>query len=234
MDLKELEILGDDISTHWYYKSKALAIQKLLRQQKIHRVLDVGAGSGFFSKHLLRTTPASEAACVDTSYSEDKVEEFLGKTIRYVQKIDRFDSDVVLLMDVLEHVDNDFELLNEYVQMARRGTTFLITVPAFQFMWSGHDVFLDHRRRYTLNTLEEVVQETDLKIENISYFFGLVFPLAVIQRFFSKLRNDQGSAMKSHGKLLNKILFLLCALDARFFRLNRLAGLSVVCTAQKC
>ena len=60
MDLKETDILGDAINEHWYYCSKAAATRRLLGDAPITRILDVGAGSGFFSHHLLTQTSAQE------------------------------------------------------------------------------------------------------------------------------------------------------------------------------
>ena len=56
---------------------------------------------------------------------------------------------VILLMDVLEHVDDDVGLLRAYAEPARPGTRFIVSVPAFSWLWSAHDEFLEHRRRYT-------------------------------------------------------------------------------------
>ena len=54
------------------------------------------------------------------------------------------------MMDVLEHVSDDVGLVREYAKRAKPGTRFVVSVPAFMWLWSGHDVFLEHHRRYTL------------------------------------------------------------------------------------
>src|SRR3546814_19735603 len=61
-------------------------------------------------------------------------------------------------MDVLEHVEDDAGLLRTYLDKAPPQAQAVITVPAFQFLWSHHDVFLEHHRRYTLKTLSRVVE----------------------------------------------------------------------------
>jgi len=149
MDVKEQDILGDLINHHWYYRAKGAAMTRLLAGAPVRHVLDVGAGSGVFSR-LLLDQGAIEATCVDPAYPSEHTEMQGGKPIRFVHVAANSDADTVLLMDVLEHVDDDTGLLREYVQNAAPGTRFLITVPAFMWMWSGHDVFLEHRRRYTL------------------------------------------------------------------------------------
>ena len=74
MDIKEIDILGESIGEHWYYKQKAKALAKFIGGISPSIVLDVGAGSGFFSKNLLITTSAKEAWCVDTSYAKESDE----------------------------------------------------------------------------------------------------------------------------------------------------------------
>ena len=106
MDLKETDILGGDISQHWYYRSKALAMAHLLGKSPILKILDVGAGSGFFSHHLLDNSNAQEAWCVDTSYDADSDILQNGKPVHYRKSVSHSEADLILLMDVLEHVES--------------------------------------------------------------------------------------------------------------------------------
>ena len=82
-----------------------------------------------------------------------------GKPIHFRREIGELHADVVLLMDVLEHVEDDVGLLRQYVEKVPSGARFLISVPAFQVLWSDHDVFLEHKRRYTVAKVEHVVSE---------------------------------------------------------------------------
>src|SRR5262245_9481758 len=136
MDLKELEILGGAQDTHWYYVSKARALLRAIGNRTPARVLDVGAGSGFFAKILLRDTTAAGAVCVDTGYTERRLEAYRGKPIAFTPSARTDDVDLVLMLDVLEHVDDDVALVQEYVSSARAGTRFIVSVPAFSWLWS--------------------------------------------------------------------------------------------------
>src|SRR5512141_1292721 len=107
MDLKETSILGSAVESHWYYRSKARALRNVLGNVDRSTILDVGAGSGFFSRDLLRNTDAAGAWCVDTSYAGDSDECYAGKPIHLRRSIGEIDAGIVLLMDVLEHVDDD-------------------------------------------------------------------------------------------------------------------------------
>ncbi|AKS05637.1 class I SAM-dependent methyltransferase [Pseudomonas trivialis] len=236
MDLKETEILGDAINDHWYYSSKVKAVEKFLGKTPVNRILDIGAGSGFFSKYLLTNTTAKEAWCVDISYERESDETYAGKPIFLRKAIESVDADLVMLMDVLEHVDDDIGLLKEYVDKVPKGTKFLITVPAFQFLWSGHDDFLEHKRRYTLQQLESVVSACGLDLQKGAYFFGGVFPVAAALRLADRFRSKdrvQKSQLAQHSRFANAILKNICTLEVSVMNFNRIAGLSVFCVAQK-
>ena len=107
MDLKEIEVLGPDVGKHWYYTSKARAMRQFLGTHMPSTVLDVGAGSGFFSRFLLANPATREAWCVDPGYASEHDELESGKPIRFRRSIAQVDADLVLMMDVLEHVDDD-------------------------------------------------------------------------------------------------------------------------------
>jgi SAM-dependent methyltransferase len=236
MDVKETDILGKDIGSHWYYASKAKAMRTMLGTTPFTRVLDVGAGSGFFSRNLLENTHACEAWCVDTSYAADSDESLGDKRIHYRKQIASADADLVLLMDVLEHVDDDVALLSEYADKVPRGARFLITVPAFQFLWSPHDEFLEHRRRYVLPEVERLVGAAGLDLIDRGYYFGAVFPIAAAMRLFQRMRGGSAPAqsqLSRHHWLVNKTLAAVCDAELPLVRKNRLAGLSVFCLAQK-
>jgi len=236
MDLKEIDILSDGISAHWYYRAKADAMRRMLDGQDAMSVLDVGAGSGFFSQHLLEATGARDAWCVDPSYEADRDEVHAGKPLHFRRRVETVEADLVLMMDVLEHVDDDIGLAAEYAAKVKPGARFLVSVPAFQFMWSGHDVFLEHRRRYTLPQIEDVVARAGLQCVAGNYYFGGVFPLAAATRFAQTLRSGEAKArsqLKRHHPLVNGALALVCAAETPLLRHNRAFGLTAFCLAVK-
>ena len=132
MDLKEEDILGADIGQHWYYRSKAAALRRAVAGLAPRRLLDVGAGSGFFSRHLLAETGAQSALCVDIGYERERDDSVAGKPVLYRRDTGPTDCDLVLMMDVLEHVDDDRGLLRHYAAKVPSGAHFLVTVPAFR------------------------------------------------------------------------------------------------------
>ena len=233
MDLKEEEILGSEIGRHWYYRSKAAALRRMAGPLQPRRILDIGAGSGFFSRHLLAKTGAQSALCVDIGYANDRDDSEAGKPVRYRRATGPTDCDLVLMMDVLEHVDDDRGLLRHYAAKVPAGAHFLVTVPAFRFLWSGHDVFLEHKRRYRLPEIETALREAGLDVVKGAYYFGLVFPLAAAVRLAARGSSEPRSSLKKHDPLTNGLLSGICAAELPLFPINRLAGLSAFVLARK-
>jgi SAM-dependent methyltransferase len=233
MDLKEEDILGADIAQHWYYRSKAAALRRAVATLNPQRLLDVGAGSGFFSRHLLSEGGAQSALCVDIGYDRDRDDQIGGKPVLYRRDCGATDCDLVLMMDVLEHVDDDRGLVRHYAAKVPSGAHFLVTVPAFRFLWSGHDVFLEHKRRYRLGEIEAAMREAGLSIVRGAYYFGLVFPLAAAVRLAARGEAEPKSTLKKHGALTNGLLSAICTAELPLFPVNRLAGLSAFVLARK-
>jgi len=232
MDLKESDVLGDQIGEHWYYASKARALLALLQNERFRSVLDVGAGSGFFSRYLIENSSAEFACCVDPNYRDEREERHDNKLIRFRRHVASSDADLVLLMDVLEHVDDDVGLLAEYAKLVQAGATFVISVPAFSFLWSDHDDFLEHKRRYTRREIEQVVRSAFLHPEWVVYFFLLVFLVALVTRVLKPRRTTGRSQLRQHSRLVNSLLKHICAFELPFFSHNRLLGLTVFCLAR--
>ncbi|MBF0333719.1 MAG: class I SAM-dependent methyltransferase [Alphaproteobacteria bacterium] len=231
MDLKEEAILGEAIHRHWYYVSKGRALARFLGDVPGGEILDVGAGSGIFSKMLIERGLVTRSTCVDTGYLADRDETHAGRPLAFRRSVTATDASLILMMDVIEHVDDDVGLLAHYASMLPPGGQVLVTVPAFQALWSGHDVFLEHKRRYTLPQVETAMRKAGLEVVRGSYYFGFVLPLAAAVRL-----GDRGAVPKSglsaHHPLVNAALIAVNALELPLMRLNRLGGLSVFCLAR--
>jgi hypothetical protein len=240
MDVIEGVILGESANTHWYYVSKGKAIEYFLNRFSAKSVLDVGAGSGIFSKRLLSKPIAASARCVDTAYEfDEKLEIHHGKNLRFVKEAHDIDESLILMIDILEHIEDDIGFLKAYVDRIPAGSYMLIAVPAFSFLWSGHDVFLGHKRRYTLSGLESLVKNAGLEALQGRYFFGLLFPLIALIRLRNRRLLKQGklvakSDLSKPNNYINRLLIALHILELKIlFPINRAAGLTAFCLAQK-
>jgi len=239
MDLKEEAILGEAIGSHWYYVGKGRALRAMLGRIRVPEILDIGAGSGVFSRQLLDAGICERALCIDPGYPEERSERHHGREIEFARSVERVSQRLLLMMDVLEHVDDDVGLLRSYALRMPGDGRVLITVPALPFLWSGHDVFLEHRRRYTLASLEAMVRAAGLRVVRSRYFFGLLFPAVAAMRLCDRQRLSAGqiearSALRTYRAPVNRFLTLIHDLErATLFPFNRLAGLSIFCLASR-
>jgi hypothetical protein len=229
MDLKEVE--GIDPNTHWYYRSKSEAVLKAISRHTNNPqvVVDIGAGSGFFTKRILETYPDSAGICIDVNYDASTLKsdprlEFTN------QELPRF-GDTYLFMDVLEHVEDDLKLLTGYLAPAPAGAIVVITVPAFKSLWSNHDVYLGHFRRYKRKEVDQLAMKTGLEVLESQYIFSTIFPLVWLHRKLI-FKKKQGSHMKSTSRITNTLLRTLLKLENQFNGNSRF-GLSVLVVAKK-
>jgi hypothetical protein len=237
MDIKEESLIRGDIATHWYYRAKLAALRSIIRGLKPSSVLDVGAGLGFFSRVLLKETELAAATCVDPGYLADRDETVAGKPLRFRRYSAPSEADLVLMMDVIEHVQNDVGFVAEYAAKVRPGTHFVITVPAFMWLWSDHDVFLEHYRRYTLAGIERTLCASGLRIVRGCYFYACLLPLAAGQRVAGGLLRGGNfaprSGMRDYGAFLNGLFWTICQIELPIFQANRVAGLTAFVRALK-
>lgn len=230
MDVREEKTLGHVLNAHWYYRSKGLALDAMLRGRSFCSLLDIGAGSGIFSKRLLKRGAAS-AICIDPAYEEERQELLDGKPIWFLRQIGSEKCDLIVLMDVLEHVDDDVGLIRAALVGAAENAYVLITVPAFQKLFSAHDLFLEHKRRYTLRQIEEVARAAGLEVLSARYFFAFLLPIAATLRLL-KQQDEPKSDLREHSRLVNSFLCWLHYLELPLFRFNRIGGLTVFCLAR--
>ncbi len=240
MDVREEEILGPGVRNHWYYVAKGRALLNYLEHETCSTLVDVGAGSGVFSKLFLDSGHAERAICVDPAYAHENKTSHNGSDLEFTRRLpDGIKADLILMIDVLEHVEDDVDLLQTYAAPLASNGKILISVPAFQFLWSGHDVFLEHHRRYRLTEIEGVARKSGLRVIRSSYFYGSIFPLVLFVRALERLRNwtlprPPASQLRPASPWINKALIALLDAERKtVFRHNRLAGVSAFCLCEK-
>jgi hypothetical protein len=230
MDLLEGNLM--DPIKHWYYSHKFRVIRNLIQHEisSANLLVDVGAGSALFSIELTKTSPKLNVIAIDIGYELPKVVDAENR-ITYLQEGPGVSADIYLFNDVLEHVPNDVGMLSEYVSSAQLSSKFVITVPAFMSLWSGHDVFLKHFKRYKKSDINRVVQLSGLQVLKSQYLYAPFFPIAWIVRKLPKSQRVK-SQMKDHGKVLNKAILFFLKLD---FLLSKISpfGISIIVLAEK-
>ncbi|HEY4285636.1 MAG TPA: class I SAM-dependent methyltransferase [Puia sp.] len=190
MDLKEIA-LNKSQKRHPWELARIKVIKSFIRNhirlndKDSLAILDVGSGDTYLIRDLSREFSNASFFAIDIGYDDAYIEqsnkEFKGQGV----KIEVFNSqdkaektlsrpaDLVLLLDVIEHVPDDVVFLRQLAASAMidNNTTFLITVPAYQSLFCSHDVFLGHYRRYDNKMLRENVGKAGLKVLHIGYFF---------------------------------------------------------------
>jgi len=114
--------------------------------------------------------------------------------------------DLIVLLDVLEHIPADRAALATLKAKLAPGGRIIVTVPAMPWLWSAHDVVHHHQRRYTARTLSEVFAGAGLKLRHRTYFNSLLFPLIVAARAIGKISGREGGDDAMPPPALNRLL----------------------------
>lgn len=147
--------------------------------------------------------------------------------------------DVVGAFDVLEHCSPERQALDELVRVLAPGGRLLLSVPAYQWAWSDHDVRAGHHRRYTERRLVALVRSAGLSVLRSTYAFGGVFPLFAGERVLRRI-TSRGRTPATKQRLtpvspaMDRVLMGLCSLDRRLLQRRDLPfGSSVLLAASK-
>jgi SAM-dependent methyltransferase len=227
---------------HWWFLGKRLLVEALLSSVDLRgrRVLDVGCGTGGVLSSL-----AGRAIAVGVDRSPTALAYCRRRGIVHLACADGdrlpfapASFDAITMLDVLEHFADEAALLASVRALLRPGGTLLVSVPAFQFLWSGHDEILQHVRRYTAGRLRRVLAEAGLVVDRLTYTNVVAFPPAVIVRgVLARLRRDGGGAtdFQGHGPLVNGSLLATYRMEAAAIRRGwRLpVGLSVAAVVRR-
>ncbi len=146
--------------------------------------------------------------------------------------------DVAAAFDVVEHCEDDALAVSELARVLAPGGRMLLSVPAYQWAWSDHDVRAGHHRRYTRPRLERLVEGAGLTVARSTYAFGAVFPLFVAERARRRLQGRGGQQSQSRlpqvSPRADRVLMGLSQLDQRLLRKRNLPfGSSIFVAAVK-
>lgn len=227
---------------HWWFvvKTKIIldTIRKYLAPKENRKILDIGCGAGLMLSSL---TEVGETFGMDMS--DDAIEfcrknfagtikkGFLPDGIPYEK--DFFD--LVVALDVIEHVDNDVEALAAMRNLLNATGKAVITVPAYMFLWSEHDDLNQHKRRYSLGELRDKLTKSGFTIEKISYFNTFLFPVIyVIRKLNNILKRRGGSDFDMPGTTVNYALKQIFGFEKYLLRLFNLPfGVSILAVVRK-
>ena len=218
----------------WWMNGRTAIVLTLLKQlvDKNKKIVDIGAGTGIIAEQILGM--GYNVSTIDNSPTSLKI--LNQKNLQPIEgalpdlKIsNKFD--VALLLDVLEHVEDHEKSLKTIYEMLNENGYLIITVPAFQFLWTQKDVDFGHFRRYTKSTLEEVISKTNFKIEYSSYYNFFLF----LQALFYAVKNKKKLTSYRYSKKRDKIFTPIFKFERHFIkrRIKFLFGVSLICILKK-
>jgi hypothetical protein len=142
-------------------------------------------------------------------------------------------------MDVLEHVENDVEFYNNIINKLKNNGTILITVPAYQFLFSIHDVRSSHFRRYNKKNLLNLIMQQNIVVERCHYFYtSLLFVRILFLINKDKFNGNDIKWKYSKRHIITKIFVTVLNIDFYINRILdkiniRLPGLSLLAVCRK-
>ena len=224
MDDSEIQQLDDLESSHFWYRARKLQLARWFSSQESHlHVLDLGSATGGNTLHI--SSLGHEVTSVE--YSQIGVQIQKNKGIPVIQADARelpFPEsifDVVVCLDVLEHIVEDKIVASEIFRVLKPGGKFLISVPEDPKLWSDHDVTANHVRRYSKKALAEVIESSGLISSNIWSTLVLLRPAVIVAR-----RSSIGSSATRINSILNFFLFQICKVEI-FLPRNKMQGVTI-------
>lgn len=195
MDARVYEQFANLQENHFWFIGRRNIFFDLLERQVGkaggRRVLEVGCGAGGMLKPLQRFGTV-HGIDIATDYVRACHEHGLARMLTGSGDALPFADgtfDLVALFDVIEHIPDERATLVEVRRVLKPGGTVFLSVPAYQFLYSQNDRVVHHQRRYTARQLRRQLEAAGLRVEKVSYFNTLLFPLIAAAVLTLKLKD---------------------------------------------
>jgi SAM-dependent methyltransferase len=234
--------MADTEDRHWWFAGRRAVLSHLIGTfglPQSARILEIGSGTGGNLEMLSTFGQVSafemdeRARLIAMEKTGDRFEILSGVCPTDIPFVDaKFD--LICLFDVLEHIDEDVETLIALKGLLAEGGRVLLTVPAYRWLWSSHDKFLHHKRRYSAVELRNKAMTSGFRLAKMSYFNTLLFPIAAIVRLKDRLiGSSKPSGTEIPPVFVNRLFIKLFGLE-RFVleKINLPFGVSLLCVLQ--
>lgn len=241
MDARIQEFFTDHYESNWYLASRAevlaAVINPVCRTTSGCRVVDVGAGTGSILARVKGGGPAfgieGEWALARAGQA-NQTATFVVANLGHGIPLSNQSADVVLALDVLEHLDDDRTVMDEVFRILRPSGHFIISVPAFQGLWSRHDELHHHKRRYSKQRLFDIIASAGFRCTRMTYFNCLLLPLVYASRKLESFTRPSASDYEKAPPRLARALGAIFRFESRIVpRWNLPIGVSLLAVATR-
>lgn len=216
---------------NWWFKVRAKIllhrVRTLLASTKNPKILNVGVATGYTSELLAQLGEVHsveyDEACFKFLQKNVPINVVQGSILALPFEDGYYD--LVCAFDVIEHVQDDQQGVQELKRVTKPDGNVIVTVPAFMFLWSQHDEVNHHFRRYTAPRLRQLFISSG-RIAYISYFNALLFPpialFRIISRFLPRksVDGDQSDFAVVNGKIINSLLYAVFYVEHLFIKIG--------------
>lgn len=213
MDRAVFDRMAATDQEHWWFEARRAILDTFLARRahlpENARILEVGAGTGH-NFPVLEKYGRLDAVELDAP-ARALATQRLGRPVHdaalpELAGIDDAAYDLVALLDVLEHVEDDRAALEGLRRVVAPGGKLLLTVPAYQWMWSHHDAAHHHFRRYDRARLDALASAHGWRRRHSSYFNSHLFPPIAAARLLGKLTKSESADDAVPPKPVNALL----------------------------
>lgn len=228
---------------YWWKQGRDFAakflLKKFLKPNKKNKILDAGCGLGETSKKF---AVFGQVTGIDSAPEAIKLAKKNGLKKAKVMDLTNLSFpensfEAVTAFDVLEHIENDQQAIRETFRVLKNKGIFLLTVPAYNWLWSEHDEALGHKRRYTKRQIEKKLKKSGFAVFKSSYIISsFLLPIALF-RFWRKISKQEKVPKTSYVVLpdfLNFFLAQILKLEGILVQaINLPFGVSLICVVRK-
>jgi SAM-dependent methyltransferase len=240
MDARLMKATLELDDRHWWYRGRRRIIRAELDRLALTpgaRILDAGCGSGRTLEELVAYGEVQgielDPGAAELASSRGVWEVRIGRLEELPWEDGQFD--LITCLDVIEHTPDDRVTLSELRRVSKPGGFLLVTVPAYQGLWSTHDVANHHYRRYSRARMRAAAGEVGWRVQRMTSFNGLLLGPAAAVRLAERRRLSQPVADHKPNvtlgpEWLNAVLEQPLRLEARWLASGRSmpAGLSLL------
>jgi SAM-dependent methyltransferase len=178
---------------HWWFRGRRRVIRAEIDRLALRdetEILDAGCGSGRNMQELVDYGRVSgielseQAAAMARARNIGEVKVGHVEHLPYPSK----SFDLVICLDVIEHTPDDRVTFAELFRVCRPGGHLLVTVPAYEALWSRHDELSRHYRRYSRRTLARAATAAGWDLDRMTPFNSLLLVPAAAMRLLQRLR----------------------------------------------